>query len=83
MRFKIGHTDIMTRRELKGDTSIPRPVESDAVFASVANIQYGALVQYSDGVTDLYVYASIKEFYQHIEQFYSGTKDCEVIWRSH
>ena len=83
MRFKIGHTDIMTRRELRGDTSIPRPVESDAVFASVANIQYGALIRYSDGVTDLYVYASIKEFIDHTQQFTDGYEDCQILWSSH
>ena len=84
MRFKIGHTDIMTRRELKGDTSIPRPVESDAVFASIANIQFGALVRYSDGVTDLYVYRSEVEFKQHTEQFTVGDKlyYAKILWSS-
>ena len=83
MRFKIGHTDIMTRRELRGDTSIPRPVESDVVFASISNIQYGLLVRYSDGVTDLYVYRSEVEFKQHTQQFIDGDKGyAKILWSS-
>lgn len=84
MRFKIGHTDIMTRRELMGDTSIPRPVESDAVFASIANIQYGALVKYFDGVVAFYVYKSEAEFKQHTPQFVDPDypKYCDVLWSS-
>lgn len=87
MRFKIGHTDIMTRRELRGDTSIPRPVESDAVFASIANIQYGALIKYYDGVVCLFVYASEAEFKQHATQFGKVSREkeedfCQILWSS-